>query len=148
MMRTFKIISSLAFIALAATANADGDCQNECENECHRFVTDVATGLECQVDDSHAGITKDHCKIHCKDFCTGTAVDCQKTCDDDWYSFATDVAEDLDCLVDSFRGSRNQLEKLISLCEGHCTHCDIFGSGNGGKGGKVGKGKGKGGNGA
>ena len=84
MMRTFKIISSLAFIALAATANADGDCQNQCENECNRFVTDVATGLECQVDDSHAGITKKHCKDHCKDFCTGTAVDCQKTCDDAW----------------------------------------------------------------
>ena len=133
MMRTFKIISSLAFIALAATANADGDCQNQCENECHRFVTDVATGLECQVDDSHAGITKKHCKDHCKDFCTGTA-------DDDCRSFAPDVAEDLDCLVDSFRGSRNQLDYLISLCEGHCTHCDIFGSGNGGKGGKVGKG--------
>ena len=122
MMKAFKILSSLAFVALAATVNADGDCQAPCEEQCHAFVTDVATGLQCPVDNDHAGITNTNCEAHCKTFCQAPADGCQDMCHDECQSFATDVAKDLECQV-------NEDDEVMEehQCEGHCAQfCDIL----------------------
>ena len=66
-MRTFKIISFLAFIALAATANAD--CHDECLTECHLFATDLARDLGCLDNDDGEVMEFNQCEGHCKHFC-------------------------------------------------------------------------------
>ena len=121
-MGVFKILSVLAFIALATTVNADAVCQANCFDECTKFVTEVANGLEdCQVTDSNS-ITDAKCYDHCEIVCFGTADgtgDCANDCAKGCGAWAKDLASDLDCTVDA-DGEAMENQSCTDHCNNVC----------------------------